>query len=62
MGVQRYGFQGLSYEYMTMALLERHGEAARRRTTVAHLGSEASLCAMQQLQMPGACRAAMKEA
>jgi acetate kinase len=49
-GVRRYGFHGLSYDYMGHALPERHGDAARGRTIVAHLGSGASLCAMQGLQ------------
>jgi acetate kinase len=49
-GVRRYGFHGLSYEYMSVALAERHGGAARGRTIVAHLGSGASLCAMRELQ------------
>ncbi|WP_024889080.1 acetate/propionate family kinase [Luteimonas huabeiensis] len=50
-GLRRYGFHGLSYEYMAAALPERHGEAlARGRTIVAHLGSGASLCAMRELQ------------
>jgi acetate kinase len=49
-GIRRYGFHGLSYEYMAVALAERHGDAARGRTIVAHLGSGASLCAMQRLQ------------
>jgi len=49
-GLRRYGFHGLSYEYMAMALPERHGELARGRCIVAHLGSGASLCAMQGLQ------------
>ena len=49
-GVRRYGFHGLSYEYMAVALGERHGERARGRTVVAHLGSGASLCAMQGLR------------
>lgn len=49
-GVRRYGFHGLSYEYMSIALAERHGDAARGRTIVAHLGSGASLCAMQGLR------------
>jgi len=49
-GLRRYGFHGLSYAYMAVALAERHGEAARGRTIVAHLGSGASLCAMQGLQ------------
>ncbi len=49
-GVRRYGFHGLSYDYMGHALPERHGDAARGRTIVAHLGSGASLCAMQGLK------------
>ena len=49
-GLRRYGFHGLSYDYMSHALLERHGDLARGRTIVAHLGSGASLCAMQNLQ------------
>ncbi|QEA12143.1 acetate/propionate family kinase [Comamonas flocculans] len=49
-GVRRYGFHGLSYDYMTHALPQRHGEAARGRTIVAHLGSGASLCAMRDLK------------
>lgn len=46
-GVRRYGFHGLSYEYMTYALPERYGDLADGRVIVAHLGSGASLCAMQ---------------
>jgi acetate kinase len=49
-GVRRYGFHGLSYEYMAVALAEKHGDTARGRTIVAHLGSGASLCAMQGLR------------
>jgi acetate kinase len=49
-GIRRYGFHGLSYEYMAVALPERHGDAARGRTIVAHLGSGASLCAMHELK------------
>jgi acetate kinase len=49
-GIRRYGFHGLSYEYMAIALAGRHGDAARGRTIVAHLGSGASLCAMHGLQ------------
>ena len=48
-GLRRYGFHGLSYEYMSIALPERLGDVARGRTIVAHLGSGASLCAMQGL-------------
>lgn len=49
-GVRRYGFHGLSYEYMAIALPQRHGPVARERTIVAHLGSGASLCAMRGLR------------
>jgi acetate kinase len=49
-GIRRYGFHGLSYEYLSIALGERHGHAARSRTIVAHLGSGASLCAMLGLR------------
>ena len=49
-GLRRYGFHGLSYEFMSVALAEKYGDAARGRTVVAHLGSGASLCAMQDLK------------
>lgn len=48
-GLRRYGFHGLSYEFMSVALAERYGDAARGKTIVAHLGSGASLCAMFDL-------------
>jgi len=46
-GVRRYGFHGLSYEYVAAVLPEVAPEAARGRTVVAHLGNGASLCALQ---------------
>ena len=49
-GLRRYGFHGLSYAFMSVALAERYGDAARGRTIVAHLGSGASLCALQGLE------------
>jgi acetate kinase len=49
-GVRRYGFHGLSYEYLSTVLGERYGASARGRVIMAHLGSGASLCAMQNLQ------------
>ncbi len=49
-GLRRYGFHGLSYDYMSHVLPERHGELAYGRSIVAHLGSGASLCAMENLQ------------
>jgi acetate kinase len=45
-GVRRYGFHGLSYEYIARRLAEVAPEVARRRVVVAHLGSGASMCAM----------------
>ena len=46
-GVQRYGFHGLSYEYIASALPDVAPEIADGRVIVAHLGSGASLCAMK---------------
>jgi len=46
-GVQRYGFHGLSYEYIASVLPGIAPEAADGRVIVAHLGSGASLCAMK---------------
>ena len=47
-GVQRYGFHGLSYEYVASVLPETAPEIADRRVIVAHLGSGASLCALRE--------------
>ncbi|WP_176049756.1 acetate/propionate family kinase [Burkholderia sp. BCC1644] len=46
-GVRRYGFHGLSYEYLAVALDEQFGARAHGRVIAAHLGSGASLCAMR---------------
>lgn len=46
-GVRRYGFHGLSYEYIASALPGIDPEAAKGRTVVAHLGNGASMCAMK---------------
>jgi len=46
-GVQRYGFHGLSYEYIASALPAVAPDIAGGRVIVAHLGSGASLCAMK---------------
>jgi acetate kinase len=45
-GVRRYGFHGLSYEYVAGRLPEIAPEVADGRVIVAHLGSGASLCAL----------------
>jgi acetate kinase len=46
-GVQRYGFHGISYEYIAGALPRVAPEVAAGRVIVAHLGSGASLCALK---------------
>jgi acetate kinase len=46
-GVRRYGFHGLSYEYITRTLPTVAPEIAGGRLVVAHLGSGASMCAIQ---------------
>ena len=45
-GVRRYGFHGLSYEYIAGRLAQIAPALARGRTIVAHLGNGASLCAL----------------
>lgn len=49
-GVRRYGFHGLSYEYISTVLpqrLSQAGQAASGRVVVAHLGNGSSMCAIQ---------------
>ncbi|MGV7212267.1 acetate/propionate family kinase [Bradyrhizobium sp. UFLA05-112] len=46
-GVRRYGFHGLSYEYIAKTLPQIAPDIAKRRVIVAHLGSGASMCAMK---------------
>jgi acetate kinase len=46
-GVRRYGFHGLSYEYIAGRLPEVAPNLAQGRVIVAHLGNGASLCAMR---------------
>ena len=45
-GVRRYGFHGLSYEYIASVLPQVDERAARGRTVVLHLGNGASMCAL----------------
>ncbi|MDP2135908.1 MAG: acetate/propionate family kinase, partial [Sulfuritalea sp.] len=50
-GVRRYGFHGLSYEYIAEVLPMRiDAQRARGRVIVAHLGNGASMCAMKDLR------------
>lgn len=46
-GVRRYGFHGLSYDYVSGTLRQNWPELAKGRVVVAHLGNGASICAMQ---------------
>jgi acetate kinase len=46
-GVRRYGFHGLSYEYIAGRLPELNPAIANGRVIVAHLGSGASMCALE---------------
>jgi acetate kinase len=45
-GIERYGFHGLSYEFIASALRQSEPALAVGRVVVAHLGSGASLCAL----------------
>ena len=49
-GVRRYGFHGLSYEYIASRLPELAPDIAQGRVVVAHLGSGASMCAINGRQ------------
>jgi acetate kinase len=49
-GVQRYGFHGISYEYVASVLPDVAPQIAAGRVIVAHLGSGASLCALKGLK------------
>jgi acetate kinase len=48
MGIRRYGFHGLSFEFIARRLAEIEPALADKRTVVAHLGNGASLCAMRR--------------
>ncbi len=47
MGIRRYGFHGLSFEFIARRLAEISPALAAKRTVAAHLGNGASLCAMR---------------
>jgi acetate kinase len=46
-GVRRYGFHGLSYEYIASVLPEFEPRASSGRVVIAHLGNGASMCALR---------------
>jgi len=47
-GIRRYGFHGLSYEYVTRRLMQVAPWLSGGRVIAAHLGNEASLCALKR--------------
>src|SRR5262249_33569476 len=47
-GIRRYGFHGLSFEYVASRLVAVAPQWAEKRTVVAHLGNGASLCALHR--------------
>jgi acetate kinase len=47
-GVRRYGFHGLSYEYIASVLPDYLGEGADGKVVIAHLGHGVSMCALHQ--------------
>lgn len=47
-GVRRYGFHGVSYDYISCRLAEIAPEIAKKRVIAAHLGNGASMCAMHE--------------
>ena len=52
-GVRRYGFHGLSYDYITSCLRRDWPELAGGRVVIAHLGNGASMCAVENGQSVG---------
>jgi len=53
LGVKRYGFHGLSYEYIASVLPSYVGEGSDGRVVMAHLGGGASMCALRGLRSVG---------
>jgi acetate kinase len=47
-GIRRYGFHGLSYEYITSVLPDSLGDQADAKVVIAHLGHGVSMCAVTQ--------------
>lgn len=52
-GVRRYGFHGLSYDYISGVLATEYPQLAKGRVVVAHLGNGASMCAVRGGQSVG---------
>ena len=49
-GVRRYGFHGLSYEYIASVIPQHIAKKSQKRIVVAHLGSGSSMCALKDLK------------
>lgn len=49
-GIRRYGFHGLSYEYISSILPRHLGKAANGNVIIAHLGHGVSMCAVKNRQ------------
>lgn len=47
-GIKRYGFHGLSFEYISQYLQQNLPELANKKIVIAHLGNGSSLCAIEQ--------------
>lgn len=47
-GIIRYGFHGISYEYIASIITQQIGEIGNQRVIMAHLGNGSSMCAMHQ--------------
>ena len=47
-GIIRYGFHGISYEYIASVITQHIGKTGNKRVITAHLGNGASMCAMYQ--------------
>lgn len=45
-GIRRYGFHGISYDWIARVLAKDHADLAKGKVVVGHLGNGASLCAM----------------
>ena len=46
-GIRRYGFHGLSYEFISQELKQSYPDIANKRVVIAHLGNGASMCAIK---------------
>lgn len=47
-GIKRYGFHGLSFEYISQCLQQKFPEIANKKIVIAHLGNGSGLCAVEQ--------------